>query len=165
MPNRRMQSIWGFPAAAMLLLAACGDPSVDGPESVNPDAIARGIAQKEKTPVFLPAAQPTESEKQGAEIQEELPPDPAKEESPKETGFEEVEWGREISLAEMITMAKGGEIREIQWHVMPNILRAQAFDNRIFHLRNENKGVDLRNMLIREGVRIGNGGIAFRHVF
>ena len=62
-------------------------------------------------------------------------------------------------------MAKKGQIVEIQWHVMPNILRAQATDGEIYHLRNENKGVDLRNTLIKEGVTIGKGGILFRHLF
>ena len=78
---------------------------------------------------------------------------------------EEIEWGREIDLDEMIAMAQSGRIEEIQWHVMPNILRARAADGGIFHLRNENKGVDLRNTLINAGVRIGNEGIQFRHVF
>jgi hypothetical protein len=62
-------------------------------------------------------------------------------------------------------MAKSGRIQEIQWHVMPNVLRVLTLDGRIFHLKNENKGVDLRNMLIDAGVRIGKGGISFRHVF
>ena len=79
--------------------------------------------------------------------------------------FEEIEWGREIGLDEMIEMARSGRIREIQWHVLPNILRARASDGSIYHLRNENKGVDLRNRLIEAGVRIGKGGVLFRHVF
>jgi len=78
---------------------------------------------------------------------------------------EEIDWGREVRLDEMIAMAQSGQILEIQWHVMPNILRAQAADGGIFHLRNENKGVDLRNALIEAGVRIGKDGVQFRHVF
>ncbi len=77
----------------------------------------------------------------------------------------EIDWGKEITLDEIIAMAKSGQIQEIEWHVMPNIIRAQASDGRIFHIRNENKGVDLRNKLINAGVRIGEGGISFRHVF
>ncbi len=86
-------------------------------------------------------------------------------EVPSDRISEKVNWGREITLDEIIAMAKDGQIQEIEWHVMPNILRAQASGGRIFHLRNENKGVDLRNKLINAGVRIGNGGITFRHVF
>ena len=78
---------------------------------------------------------------------------------------EDVDWGIEVNLEEMVAMAKQGQIVEIQWHVMPNILRAQTSDGRIFHLKNENKGVDLRNTLIEAGVKIGKGGIEFRHVF
>jgi hypothetical protein len=78
---------------------------------------------------------------------------------------DEVDWGREIDLDEMIAMARGARIREIQWHVLPNILRAQTSDGEIFHLRNENKGVDLRNTLINAGVKVGKGGVLFRHVF
>ena len=77
----------------------------------------------------------------------------------------EVDWGREVNLDEMIAMAREDRIREIQWHVMPNILRAEASDGGVFHLRNENKGVDLRNTLIDAGVQIGKGGVLFRHVF
>jgi hypothetical protein len=75
------------------------------------------------------------------------------------------DWGREVSLDEMVAMAKSGQIVEIQWHVMPNVLRAQASDGKIYHLKNENKGVDLRNILIKSGVKIGKGGILFRNVF
>ena len=82
-----------------------------------------------------------------------------------EDAAEEIEWGREIGLDEMIEMARGGRIVEIQWHVMPNILRARASDGSIYHLRNEDKGVDLRNTLIDAGVEIGKDGVLFRHVF
>ena len=78
---------------------------------------------------------------------------------------EKIDWGRETTAGEIVTMAKKGEIREIQWHVMPNVLRAEAADGRIFHIKNENKGIDLRSMLIDAGVRVGNGGVSFRHVF
>ena len=78
---------------------------------------------------------------------------------------EDVDWGMEVNLREMVEMARQGQIVEIQWHVLPNILRAQTSDGNIFHLRNENKGVDLRNTLIEEGIKIGRGGIEFRHVF
>lgn len=78
---------------------------------------------------------------------------------------ENIDWGREVSLDEMVEMAKERRIDEIQWHVLPNILRAKAADGSIYYLRNENKGVDLRNTLLDAGVRIGEGGILFQHVF
>ena len=84
---------------------------------------------------------------------------------PVPSAEDETDWGREISLDELIAMTRGGQIQEIQWHVMPNILRAMASDGRIFHFRNENKGVDLRNTLINAGVKIGKGGVSFRHFF
>jgi hypothetical protein len=77
----------------------------------------------------------------------------------------EIEWGREVNLDEMIALAQAGQIEEIQWHVLPNILRAQAPEGEIYHLRNENKGVDLRNKLLEAGVRLGKEGVLFRHVF
>ena len=75
------------------------------------------------------------------------------------------EWGSEINLDKMVTMAKEGQIEEIQWYVMPNILRARASDGQILHLKNENKGVDLRNTLINAGVKVGEGGVLFKHFF
>ena len=65
----------------------------------------------------------------------------------------------------MIAMARKGRIVEIQWHVMPNILRAEAVDGEVFHIKNENKGVDLRSKLINAGVRVGEGGIPFKYFF
>ena len=76
-----------------------------------------------------------------------------------------IDWGQEVSLDEMIAMAKEGQLLEIQWHIMPNILRARASDGSIYHFRNENKGVDLKNRLIEEGVPIGKEGLQFRHFF
>jgi hypothetical protein len=84
---------------------------------------------------------------------------------PKDQEFEKIEWGHEIKLDELVMLAKSGQIREIEWHVMPNVIRAVASDGRIFHFKNENRGVDLRNLLINAGVQIGKGGISFRHVF
>ena len=83
-----------------------------------------------------------------------------------ETGeFKKINWGRETSATEMVAMAKGGKIREIEWHMMPNILRALASDGRIYYVKNANKGVDMRGTLLKEGVRVGKGGVEFRHVF
>jgi hypothetical protein len=79
--------------------------------------------------------------------------------------FERMDWGQEVSLDEIVFMAKTKRIREIQWHVLPNVLRVLAADGGIFHLKNEYKGVDLRNVLIDAGVKIGPGGIPFRHFF
>ena len=77
----------------------------------------------------------------------------------------EIDWGEEVDLEEMIAMAKDNRIEEIQWHVMPNILRARTEDGTVYHLRNENKGVDLRSKLIEAGVEVGKNGVQFRHVF
>jgi len=78
---------------------------------------------------------------------------------------EKIEWGREIKLDELLALAKTGRIREIQWHVMPNVIRAEASNGSVFYFKNQNKGVDLRNLLSNEGIQIGNGGISFRYVF
>ena len=88
-----------------------------------------------------------------------------KDKSHNEHTSDPINWGREVTLDEMVAMVKEGRIEEIQWHVMPNILRAQAFDGQIFHLKNEDKGVDLRNTLINAGVKIGEGGVLFKHFF
>jgi len=102
---------------------------------------------------------------QSADISEDGKTEAITPDSGQEESLVEVDWGREVSLDEMIAMAREDRIREIQWHVMPNILRAEASDGEILHLRNENKGVDLRNTLIKAGVRIGKRGVLFRHVF
>ena len=102
---------------------------------------------------------------QSADISEDEKTKAITPDSSQEESLFEVDWGREVNLDEMIAMARADRILEIQWHVMPNILRAEAPDGEFFHLRNENKGVDLRNTLINAGVRIGKGGVQFRHVF
>ncbi len=94
-----------------------------------------------------------------------LSPAPSPEESGRDDGLMDINWGREINLNDMIAIAREGRIKEIQWHMLPNILRAQAYDGEVFHIRNDNKSVDLRNTLIKAGVEIGEGGVLFRHVF
>ena len=89
----------------------------------------------------------------------------SREEEVSRNGEPEIDWGVEIGLDEMMALAKAGSIAEIEWHVMPNVLRAKAADGSIYSLRNENKGVDLRSRLIEAGVRIGEDGVRFRHVF
>jgi hypothetical protein len=79
--------------------------------------------------------------------------------------LEKIDWGKEATAGEVVAMAKSGEIREIEWHILPNILRAVASDGRVFFIRNENKGLDMRGMLVKSGVQVGKGGIPFNHVF
>lgn len=150
---------------AILLLAACGEQPGGSPEAVKPKTAAGIDSQEEKIPAVSSPAEPVEPEKPELKPREIISHDPPENKSQKERAVEDIDWGREVNLDEMITMAKKGQIVEIQWHVMPNILRAQASDGRIYHLRNENKGVDLRNTLINAGVKVGKEGILFRYLF
>lgn len=120
--------------------------------------------EKQRQPVPSPA-QPKESAGRNVKSAKIPSSNSSGDESPRDQAFEKVDWGREVTLDEIIAMAKSGQIQEIEWHVMPNIIRAQASDGRIFHLRNENKGIDIRNTLINAGIHIGKGGISFRYVF
>jgi hypothetical protein len=146
-------------------LSACADSSIDRAESGYPKTTVRDRAPEEKLSAIPPSEQREESQRPKTKIAENLSPDSAEEEPAKETDGEDIDWGQEIGLAEMIEKAKSGKIREIQWHVMPNVLRAETPDHRFFHLKNEDKGVDLRNTLMNAGVKIGKGGVFFRHVF
>jgi hypothetical protein len=150
---------------AILLPAACGEKSGGSPETGKPKTAADIIPKEEKLPAISTSAEPVEPEKSEPKPREIIPADPPENESQKKRALEDIDWGREVNLDEMITMAKKGQIVEIQWHVMPNILRAQASDGRIYHLRNENKGVDLRNTLINAGVKVGKEGVLFRYLF
>ncbi len=95
-----------------------------------------------------------------------LPPESAPVDEAREyQSSAKLDWGEEITLDQIVQLARNGQIHEIQWHVMPNIIRAQALDNRIFHLKNENKGVDVRKVLEESGILIGEGGITFRYLF
>lgn len=85
--------------------------------------------------------------------------------APTEIASEEMDWGDEIALDRLVQMAKNGQIQEIQWHVMPNIIYARTVDSRAFHIKNENKGVDIRKVLEDSGILIGEGGIVFRYLF
>ena len=165
MPDKLMQAILGILCAMIFLLSACGDSAVDRSESGTPKTALQEMAPEEELPPIPHSEQLKEATKPKAKVAENSLPDPAEEKSAKETDGDDIEWGQEISLAEMIEKAKSGEIREIQWHVMPNVLRAETLDHRIFHLKNEDKGVDLRNTLMNAGVKIGKGGVIFRHVF
>lgn len=142
---RQTQLFFVILLPAVFLLAACGEQSSGNIEADNPKI--------------------TEPEKSGLKPSEIIPVDSPEDKFQKEQAIMDVDWGREVNLDEIIAMAKKGRIAEIQWHVMPNILRARASDGEIYHLKNENKGVDLRNTLINAGVKIGKGGIPFQHFF
>jgi len=135
--NRLTQLYFVILFPAIFLPAACGEQSSASPEADKPKIAADVASQEEKL----------------------------EDEHQKEQAFEDVDWGLEVNLDEMVAMAKKGQIVEIQWHIMPNILRAQASDGRIYHIRNENKGVDLRNTLINAGVKVGKEGVLFRYLF
>jgi hypothetical protein len=164
-PKKPMQSALIVALLTIFLLAACGSQPAGSPDAAKMKAMPQDF-QKEKAlrPVHS-AAQPKEPA--GPEVRRAKfsSPDPVPEDAPKDQDLEKVDWGREITLNGIIAMAQKGQIQEIEWHVMPNIIRILASDGSLFHFRNENKGVDLRNTLINAGIRIGKGGIVFRHVF
>ena len=129
---RQTQLFYLIMLPAVFLLAACGEQSRGNLEADNPKI--------------------TEAGKSGPKPPEIISANLTEEEPHKIQDITDVDWGGEVNLDEMITMAKKGRIVEIQWHVMPNILRAQASDGGIYHLKNENKGIDLRNTLINASV-------------
>ncbi|MFC1495599.1 hypothetical protein ACFL6W_09985 [Thermodesulfobacteriota bacterium] len=152
--NKAIQPLLIVLLQAIVLSAGCGSQSTD----ISEDEKAKVITRDSTT-------EPTESEiSQGKHIQNTLPV-AVKNESQNKHASMDINWGSEVNLDEMIAMAKKGQITEIHWYVMPNILRAQTSHGDIFHLRNENKGVDLRNTLIQAGIKVGKGGILFRHFF
>jgi hypothetical protein len=156
-----------FAIASLILLlgVACGTHPAGAPETETTKALPRQIREAQGPPsVAMP---PQREEFAGNKLKrEESPsPDPVIDETPKDSAAKKIDWGREATLDEIMAMAKNGEIPQIEWHVMPNVIRAEAADGRIFHIRNENKGIDIRNTLIRAGISIGKGGISFRHVF
>lgn len=148
---------------ALHLLSGCGDqPSAS---RGTPKASKRDIpSQANASPPSPPAVPATKAAGRRVQLSEN-PPARSTMQAKEDGGLEKIEWGHEASAAEIIAMAKNGEIREIEWHIMPNILRAVASDGRIFFVRNENKGLDMRGMLADAGVQVGKGGVAFRHVF
>jgi len=156
-----MQSTLIIALLTIVLLAACGSQPAGSPEGGKIKAMPQNLQkEKERQPAYS-AVEP----KEPAEPKIVSSMDPASDKAPKDQTLEKVDWGREITLNEIIAMAHNGQIREIEWHVMPNIIRILASDGSLFHFRNENKGVDLRNTLINAGIRIGRGGVVFRHVF
>lgn len=146
---------------AVVLFAGCGNQATDSSDDEKAKIITRDSRQEEELSTSASSKEQAESEISQGTLQVTA----KKKESLKDNSLVEVAWGREVNLDEMMAMAKKGRIVEIQWHIMPNILRAQASDGGIFHLRNENKGVDLRNTLINAGIKVGKGGVLFRHVF
>jgi hypothetical protein len=158
-------SVFGITLPVICLWAACGKLSTDSSEAGKPLATAQDSRKEGELQAIPSTARPTESEKHKVEPQAVPSKVPTERDTKRDRTLEKIDWGGDISLDEIVAMAKKGRIREIQWHVMPNVLRIEAVDGKIFHLKNENKGVDLRNRLIQAGVRIGKGGITFRHVF
>jgi hypothetical protein len=160
-----MQSTLMVALLIIFLLAACGSQPAGSPEADKIRAMPQDLQKENKLRSAHSAAQPKEPAGREVKRAKFSSPDAAPDEAPKDQNLEKVDWGREITLNGIIAMAQSGEIQEIEWHVMPNIIRVLALDGSLFHFRNENKGVDLRNTLIGAGIRIGKGGVIFRHVF
>jgi hypothetical protein len=149
----------------LFLAAACETHPAGAPEAEKTKAAFAGIPKGKESPSVSLPGQKTESASSKVKPTKIPSPDPFAGETPKDNTSMKIDWGREATLEEIIAMAKSGEIQQIEWHVMPNIIRAQASDGRIFHLRNENKGIDIRSVLINAGIHLGKGGVDFRHMF
>jgi hypothetical protein len=146
----------------MFLAVACGRRPDGSPDAERTDAIPENLPKKkEPQPVSLPAKR-TETAGHKVESAQISATDPSADETPTDPANNKIDWGREAALDEILAMAKSGAIQQIEWHVM---LRAQTIDGRIFHIKNENKGIDIRNTLIKSGIQVGKGGISFRHLF
>jgi hypothetical protein len=150
---------------AVFFLSGCGEQPSGSPVAAKSKEMSKAPEVARTVSAIPLEAESIRPEKRESAPAKTVVPGSDEEKPSPEEKADDIDWGAEITLDEMIAMAKSGKIREIQWHVMPNILRAETTDHRIFHLRNENKSVDLRNTLISAGIRVGKGGIIFRHVF
>jgi hypothetical protein len=152
-------------ALVMFLAVACGLRPDASPDAEKTKAIPKDLPKKkEPQPVSLPAKR-TVTAGHKAKSAQNSATDPSADEAPEDPANNKTDWGREATLDEILAMAKSGAIQQIEWYVMPNIIRAQTIDGRIFHIMNENKGIDMRNTLIKAGIQVGKGGISFRHLF
>jgi hypothetical protein len=153
-------------ASMILFLAiACGTRPIDNREVKKTDPPTPNIKKEGGPQSVPPTSRQAESAEHKVKASRAPSSDPVDDETSGSGAFSKIDWGREAELDEIIGMAKRGEIQQLEWHVMPNVIRAQARDNRIFHIRNENKGVDIRNALMDAGIRIGKDGIPLRYVF
>jgi hypothetical protein len=153
------------PLLAILLSAGCGSHPAGSPEAESIGLTSKHTQEKapqSSTSAIAQSKEPAEANEGQIKFQS---PNPAQDKPSVSKSSDKVNWGREITLEEILSMAKAGELKEIEWHVMPNIIRLFAWDGRVFHFRNENKGVDLRNVLINQGIQLGKDGVVFRHVF
>src|SRR4030043_175354 len=112
--NRRTQLYFVILLPAVFLLAARGEQSSGNSEAGKPKIALDAASQEEKLPAISSPAGPAEPVKSGPKPREIIPADPPEDESQKEQAFEDVDWGREVNLDEMIAMAKKGRIVEIQ---------------------------------------------------
>ncbi len=165
MSDRVIQTLFMILLQVIFLSLGCGNQSADTTEDGKAREATQDSRLEEELLMTASSIESTETDVSQDKPIQGTSSETAKKESLQQQSLGEVDWGREVDLDEMITMAKKGQIVEIQWHIMPNILRAEASDGEVFHLRNENKGVDLRNALINAGVKVGKGGVLFRHLF
>ncbi len=138
-------------ALATAVLAACMSGTEASPSPIIPTRA--GTPARETTaspaPTPVPLAQMAADE----------------DEPGSEEGAEEIDWGEEIGLDTVIELAKRDDLVEIQWHVMPNIIRVLIADGSIYHFRNENSGIDIIRTLENAGITVGKGGVTVRFSF
>jgi len=125
MSDRAIQTLLMILLQAIFLSVGCGNQSADMTEDGKARAVTQDSRQEEELFATASSMEPTKSNgSQDKPIQGTLS-ETAKKESLPQQSLGEVDWGREVDLDQMIVMAKKGQIVEIQWHIMPNILRAE----------------------------------------
>ncbi len=83
----------------------------------------------------------------------------------EENGAAPIDWGQEVGQQEMLELAHSGNVLEIQWHVMPNVVRILMKDGKIYHFMNDRVSIDIAKFLEKQGVKTGKGGIPLRYSF
>jgi hypothetical protein len=163
--NKSIRPIFAIALLGICLVVACESRPGGSPEAERTNAVPVDSRKtKEQQAAPLPA-RPMESAGRKIQRAKTQTSNPLTDETPSESALDKIDWGQETALDEFIAMAKSGGFHQVEWHVMPNIIRAQTPDGRVFHIRNESKEIDIRNTLIKAGIQVGKGGINLRYVF
>lgn len=163
----RVTPLLGFVCFLALLassLAGCGSA-----QPVQPSATAApgDSPVKEVSPTEASAGSPSTASPQagGSQAPPGSPTAVSGEVIDGENGAEQIDWGQEVSPEKLLKLARSEDLFEIQWHVMPNVIRILMKGGEIYHVKNEKLSLDILKYLENAGIKVGKGGITFRYSF
>ena len=164
---KKLAAILGWICILILIpayLSGCGSKQPELGRATAAPADIPAVESSSATPSSTPG-EDTNSPAKQATSSSARPTSASGEDIDAENGAEQIEWGQQVDPEKLLELARSGDVFEIQWHVMPNVIRFMMNDGKIYHLKNAEVSIDILKFLENAGIKVGKEGITFRYSF